>query len=125
MLLGILSVAAIGCGHKKQLLITPNITLSQSSSVEETGKVIRNVLKKRGWTVAEEGSGFIIAKLQRGAIFAQIKIAYTAQSVEITHQSSSNLRYREVNGSQYIHAHYNLWVTNLEKDIKEQLAKTK
>ena len=124
VLLGILSVTAIGCGHKKQLLTNPTVTLSQNSSIEETGKVVRNALKKRGWTVAEEGSDFVIAKLQKGALFAQIKITYNAQSAQITHQSSSNLRYREINGNQYIHAHYNLWVTNLARDIKEQLTKT-
>jgi len=111
-----------GCRSKGSLLAPPaQIHIQNSVAEEKIARAIKEGMKKRKWQVQNERSGYILAVLRTRGIVVELDINYTAQQVDISYRSSSRLRYSERNGVKYIHKRYNLWFSNLQNDIRQQI----
>jgi hypothetical protein len=85
---------------------------------------MRDLIVKAGedfnWTMKPIAPGHIEATQAAANYSATVDIYYTPERLKILLKSSVNLRQTDTT----IHAHYNLWVGNLEKSILDNLSPT-
>ena len=88
-------------------------------AIEEVQRAIIAGCRNRGWTLVLLEQGRIKATISvRSKHFAEIEIAYTAESYSILYKSSDNLDYNEAR--QRIHRNYNRWVVMLQRSIQRE-----
>lgn len=95
--------------------------VSENLSKKQVEKAIKKGIINKGWTVVKSESGVMYAKILVRSHMAKVKISYTAKSIKIEYDDSSNLGYREKGGEPRIHGNYNRWVQYLEQSINRAL----
>jgi hypothetical protein len=92
------------------------------SGVQYTRKDVRDAIVRAGadlgWQMIDSSSGELIGTLNIRSHMAKVAIPYDKQSYSILYRDSTNLHY----DGEDIHNNYNGWVTNLNNEIRVQLA---
>ena len=107
-------ILAAGCRKSapmhspEQRIDNPNLTLSAMTDI------IKEAAVQRHWIVKVEKPGYIVATQETRGHMARVGISYTANTFAIRYLDSSNLNAQDGN----IHDQYNVWVRNLERDIR-------
>ena len=108
-------VLAAGCRKSvpmhdsgEQRIDNPKLTLDVMTDV------IKDAAVQRQWIVKVEKPGYIVATQETRGHRARVGISYTANTFAIKYLDSGNLNAQDGN----IHAQYNTWVRNLERDIR-------
>lgn len=116
-----LAWGAMGCGYKSRLVLKPQLMVPEG--VDARPAILRS-LRRFGWVVVREEANLIDAKQVRDSYFAIVRIEYSKKDVTIQYLDSQGFRYKTVDGEERIHNHYNQWVRNLERDIRNRLEKS-
>lgn len=112
-----------GCRSRGAQLKPPaQIHIQKSIAEEKIAVAIKAGMQKREWQVQSERPGYILATLHIRSHVVELDINYTSQQIDIKYRTSSNLRYSEKNGVKTIHRNYNKWFSNLDKDIRNEIA---
>jgi hypothetical protein len=108
-----------GCGHGRSVNNVAGLVVTQKAnpSSEEVAKAIIRAGGNSFWRITEAGPGQLIGTRLQGPHTATITIAYTPQNYQITLKESSM-----EDGRGGIHKTYNLWVQQLDNQIKFQLS---
>ncbi len=115
--------AVAGCAYKSQRLYQPApITVYGQKDLATVGTAIRKALERRDWVVTRDEPGVIEAKQTKRAFWASIRVLYDTRSARVQYLDSEHLNYsKTASGEERIHAHYNVWARNVEKDLKGAL----
>lgn len=95
----------------------PEMSYEQSYKNAKVEKAIKRALLQRGWSVKDQKSGKITAKLVLRAHRATVDIHYGSGKINFKYIDSVALKAKQKKGKQMIHRNYNRWIMNLEKDI--------
>jgi hypothetical protein len=116
-----LVIALTGCGYKHQPIYNvddPIPPAARPLPVERIEALIVEGGGAHGWTFRHAESGHLIATQQTEKFWAVVDIYFDHLTWRIAYQNSSGLRA----GDGTIHAHYNLWIRHLERDINSRLS---
>jgi hypothetical protein len=92
------------------------------ASPEQIRTALQAAGSPRGWTITPAGNGKALAVLDvRGKHTVSADITYASGQYSIKYRDSSNMNYEA--GSNSIHPKYNMWVDQLVRDTRAQLAK--
>jgi hypothetical protein len=107
-----------GCGHGRSVHNVDGLVASQKAnpSAEEVAQAIIRAGGNTFWRIAEAGPGQLVGNRVQGPHTATITIAYTPKTYQIALKQSSM-----EDGRGGIHKTYNLWVQQLDNQIKFQL----
>lgn len=98
---------------------TPMTVDGRAFTPDEVRRAIFNGCLKRGWTPRIDADGTIVASiLVRGRHFAEVGIAWDADSYSIRYRDSRELDYDAEDRE--IHGNYNRWVDLLSKGIQNE-----
>ena len=121
-LLAFLIISFSGCAYKAQPLYNPApVPIPKTFSKSETPSKIRAALFRRGWNIDREAPGEIFASISRSRHTARIKISYDNKNARVEYLDSENLNYSVKDGEQRIHSRYNIWLRNVEHDLRQAL----
>lgn len=100
------------------------IAVPAGRTADQVKSAVRKALLQRNWRVKEVGAGAVEAKYvkpgRRGIEHvAAINVTYNTKTIRISYKDSQELNYDKESGE--IHANYNKWIQNLEKDIQINL----
>jgi hypothetical protein len=113
-----LALLAAGCGHGRAvhnvdgLVVTPKA----NPSADEVAKAIIRAGGNSFWRITEAGPGQLVGNRVQGPHTAMITINYTPKTYQIALKESSMQ-----DGRGGVHQTYNLWVQQLDNQIKFQL----
>ena len=110
-----------GCAYKHAPLVTPTVTLPQSTSKDQMQQAVRKTLLNRGWKIDSETSGSTTAHIQQNKLFANIRVDYDEKQATVRHLDSKNLNYEKTPDGERIHNHYNFWANSIVNDIRKDL----
>jgi|KBSMisStaDraftv2_1062788.scaffolds.fasta_scaffold524204_2 hypothetical protein len=111
-----------GCAYQHAPLVTPTVTLTESTSKGQMQQAVRKTLVNRGWKIDSETLGSTTAHIQQNKLFANIRVDYDEKQATVRHLDSQNLNYeKSVNGEERIHNHYNFWANSIVNDIRKDL----
>jgi hypothetical protein len=85
-------------------------------TLEDMTRAIQRAGARRGWDMRIVEEGRIEGRLRKPGTKAIVEIPYSAFEFSIRYQSSENLGY----AGGKIHANYNRWIYNLERDIRRE-----
>lgn len=116
-----LALMLIGCGTAPvyNVIDAPVVTAGQIPTVDQMRAAIIRAGARRGWRMRQTGAQQLRGTLNVRDHTAQADIRFNWRNYSIRYHSSNNLNYDGVN----IHSRYNNWIENLDKDIREELAK--
>ena len=117
----VLVLLAVGCrGSVPVYNVTdaPVAASKSNPSLDEVGKAIQRAGAGLGWQMKETKPGHIIATLQISGHVAVVDVNYSVKSYSIRYKDSIELNY----SGQNIHRNYNVWIQNLDKEIRAQLS---
>lgn len=93
----------------------------KSLSMYKVEEAIKKGAIQRGWRTKKIHSGLIEAKNNvRGKHLVVVNITYDSKGYKIDYKHSENMKYDPKTNS--IHANYNKWIFNLEKNINYELS---
>ena len=123
----------------------PDLPVATSSGkalpAERVRQAIQDAAKTRGWTLATNPSGKIIATLNVRTHMIMVEISYSPEKYSMTYKDSSNMKYapnaqtdsrinsantgyvRDGYNGPVIHPNYNRWVQELKDAIRMELLK--
>jgi hypothetical protein len=116
-----LVVALTGCGYKHQPIYNVNDPIppaAQTLPVDRIEALIVEGGSSHGWTFRHVEPGHLIATQQTEKLMATVDIYFNRLTWRVTYQASFGMRA----GADTIHAHYNLWIRNLERDVNARLS---
>lgn len=124
--LSILAVCAgaiifAGCNRSNPVMNvegSPIAVTSGKTNMEKVKGAIISAGARLGWQMKPVSNGHLVATLYQRGHMAQVDIKYTTETYSITYKDSSNLMYDGSN----IHRNYNNWITNLDRNIRAELA---
>lgn len=90
---------------------------AQHLSQNQIRDVIVHAVHQFDWDATPIEPGHLEAIQNHGQLSATVEIYYTPARLQITLKSSKNL----FQTATTVHAHYNLWVRNIEKEIIDEL----
>lgn len=93
------------------------IVSRQALTVDQVEVSIITAGKKRGWVMRVKKPGHIVARLSPRTHMVEVDIYYTPNSYSIVYKDSTEMNYKKGK----IHASYNKWVANLDRDIRGAL----
>ncbi|HVR61572.1 MAG TPA: hypothetical protein VMU50_06715 [Polyangia bacterium] len=117
------ALSAAGCGANLAPVLTINHApvVGTPAGVDQTAYVhdaIVRAVASRGWVVAQDVPGMVVATIHREALFVTVEIPYTATDYSIIHRESSpEFKF----DGQRVHKHYNHWVDRLRASITAEL----
>ncbi len=117
----ILALALSGCAYKQRPVYNVQDPLpfsAQSLPLERIEALIIAGAEKRAWRVRREALGHLVAIQRNAKQSAEVDIQFDRQQLRITYRNSTGMLANEG----LIHSHYNLWVRNLEADIRARLS---
>ena len=123
LVLGAALSAAAGCGANMAPILNINHApvVGTPPGVDGTAYVhdaIVRAVTSRGWSVAQDAPGMVVATIRKETLFATVEIPYTATDFSIIHRESApEFKY----DGQRIHKHYNHWVDRLRASITAEL----
>ncbi len=105
-----------------------NISVATTSGkvlqVEQIKQAIQVAATAKGWTLAYQADGSILATLfVRGKHTVVVAIAYAADKYSLTYKDSTNMKYGTQDGQPVIHPFYNTWTQELKEAIRLELLK--
>ncbi len=119
----LLLTATSGCAFKHAPLYQPaSITVTGPKDAAAVGKAVRTALRRLDWAIVQEAPGIIDAKQTKSGFWASIRVTYDARAAEVRYLDSAGLNYETGDAGPRIHDHYNLWLRNVERDLKKVLA---
>jgi hypothetical protein len=151
LILAVLFAALLGAGPALAqrvavpLVDYPNLPVATASgkvlSAEQVKQAIQNATKAKGWAIAFDSAGNVIATLNVRAHMIMVQIAYSPEKYSITYKDSSNMKYapnaqadnrinsansgytRDGYNGPVIHPNYNRWTGDLKDAIRVELQK--
>lgn len=107
---------------RKHRLINPD-PVAAASSQAATRDAILAGMKAEQWIATREDPGHIrAARSIKGKHDMDVAIAYDDTNVSLTYQNSRNLDHMVIDGVEYIHPNYNVWVNRLWWQIQVELS---
>jgi hypothetical protein len=80
-------------------------------------------MKAEQWIAKRDDPGLIqAARSIKGKHEMDVAIAYDDNNVSLTYQNSRNLDHMVIDGVEYIHPNYNVWVNRLWWQIQVELS---
>jgi hypothetical protein len=119
--LALLCVAGVAEARKEALVDPPPIPIPTELTQDQVVKSIKAGLYGRGWAVALEEPGHMESTLNLRDHVARIDIKYDSRQITIAYLDSSNLDYKNVRGTRYIHPNYLNWINYLKNDIASNM----
>jgi hypothetical protein len=115
-------VLTSGCAYKHAALVTPVVTLPDSTSNSQMQQAVRKSLVNHGWTIDSETAGTTTAHIQQKKLSASVRVDYNEKQATVRHMDSKNLNYeKSPDGQERIHNHYNFWANTIANDIRRDL----
>lgn len=107
--------------HDNVPVVTSN---GKTLSAEEVKQAILTAAGTKGWSVAHQANGKLIATLHvRGKHTVLVEITYAADKYSLNYKDSVNMKSSNQDGQTVIHPFYNKWVQELLDVIRQELAK--
>lgn len=119
----IIVVAALivltACSSRARILDIQDqeIVSRQALTVDQVEVSIIKAGKVRGWVMRVQKPGHIVARLSPRTHMVELDIFYDSDSYSIVYKDSAEMNYKKGK----IHASYNKWVANLDRDIRGTL----
>jgi hypothetical protein len=116
----LLALVVGACAYKHEPIYNvddPVPPSAQALPADKIGKAITESAQVLRWTVENAGPGHLVATQSQPKMSATVDIYYTQTSWRIVYKTSTGLRAEDG----HIHDHYNLWIRNLEQEIKVHL----
>lgn len=132
VLSGLALLAALAAGplqaRDTDMLVLPPATvrLAEAPPIEpaDMKRAIVQAGARRGWTLRGESAGALTLGYWKGSKHeVVVDVAYDGRRYEIRFVSSHNMNQGLENGRVQIHPNYNRWLLNLDKDIREEIAR--
>jgi hypothetical protein len=121
-LLAAATLADAGCMRCEPILNISSAPVTSASGKALTNDQVKSAIIRAGaalgWQVKESGPGKLTADLAVRKHTAEVEVAYSPKSYDITYKASTNLDA----GDGLIHKNYNGWIQNFNKGIAAQLA---
>jgi len=115
ILVALLALSACGYQHRPIYNVDDPIPRwDQSLPLDRVEDLIVAACTTLGWKTQHVAAGHLIAVQSREKFSATVDILFDSQHWQIQYQTSTGLADDKGN----IHAHYNLWVRNLEHEIQ-------
>ncbi|MCW5255994.1 hypothetical protein D8B23_10935 [Verminephrobacter aporrectodeae subsp. tuberculatae] len=115
-----------GPAHARSLV--PIVNQSDVAVVTSSGKapgkeqvkqIIMTGAAARGWTVAEQADGKLLATVMvRGKHSISVLMDYAPGKYSLAYHNSMGMNYDQQGGQPVIHPKYNTWVQNLQEAIR-------
>jgi hypothetical protein len=117
-----LSLSLVACTRLQPLRNpTFEIAIHDNAKIQEA---IRQALVRRDWSITiRHTNGFDAVYNRSSQLGAKIRVTHVEGTVTIRYLGSHGLDYSTSNGAAKIHKRYNLWVTNLERDIQIEVGR--
>lgn len=117
-----LSLSLVACA-RPQPLQTPTFEVAIKDNLK-IQQAIQQALVRRDWSItARHPNGFDAEYSRSSQLGAKIRVTHVGSTVTIQHLGSFGLQYSNLHGLPEIHKRYNLWVTNLERDIQVEVGR--
>ncbi len=94
------------------------VAIPAGMSEEQVVKDIKRALAGRGWTIAEEKPGDIVAELNLREHWAKIHVTHDGKAVQYAYMDSRNLDFESRRGKRWIHRNYLGWMNYLATDTR-------
>lgn len=116
--------ASAGCAWRQRVMYQPEpVKVWNGMNQRQVGDTIIQALTKRGWQVVSRTNGRITAKINRSRHEARIEVRYSRRQAKVSYLTSRELNYHvDETGQPRIHARYNKWIENIEKDLARALS---
>jgi hypothetical protein len=117
------AISAAGCGANLAPILNINHapvagTPPGADATAYVHEAIVRGVQSRGWVVAQDAPGVVVATIHKDKYFATVDIPYTAADYSIIHRESApDFKF----DGQRIHKHYNHWVDRLKASIDAAL----
>jgi uncharacterized protein YceK len=119
----VISMAFVGCGTVKKLTI-PKQNVQRVMGEQDVARAISKALTKKKWSYkADPKSKTIIASIHKSGWDFKVSIVYSKNSYKINYDSSHNLKYNAKSNT--IHPVYNVYVSQLNRQVKYELKRLK
>jgi hypothetical protein len=122
VLVASLALSLYGCGSSKVLTDPPMITSSGMADPTYVRAAVLSGMARRRWVAERDDPGVVLARFDHGGHQARVWVRYDASNVVIQYADSTNLNFRLINNTPYIHKAYNKWVLVLSREIHNMLA---
>ncbi len=111
---------------KTKLVNPETITVSTTLTLEQVEKAIKGAIIQLGWIPvaikeSNDNTKFIHASYAIRRHKLTLGINYSTKQIDFGYIRSTNLKYKNKRGKQYIHKNYMVWTKELAKQIKQNV----